>query len=171
MPLRSVRRYTRSRRAGAALFTRTQRSVVLTEVGKRFLLRANLAFAELVAASKDARDLGQRPAGLLRLAVLPRWCRSYSIGTSYPFAKPDLVDIAAEGFDAVVRMAQFIATDMIAVRLTPPFPFAVVDIELTVCATASGRNRIEGLRRHNRLCRRWRGKELSSQRGNRDFDA
>jgi hypothetical protein len=157
MPLRSVRRYTRSRRAGAALFTRTQRSVVLTEVGKRFLLRANLAFAELVAASKDARDLGQRPAGLLRLAVLPRWCRSYSIGTSYPFAKPDLVDIAAEGFDAV--------------RLTPPFPFAVVDIELTVCATASGRNRIEGLRRHNRLCRRWRGKELSSQRGNRDFDA
>jgi hypothetical protein len=70
-------------------------------------------------------------------------------------------------------MAQFTAADMIAVRLTPPFPFAVVDIELTICATASGRNRIEDLRRHNRLRlrRRWRGMELSSLRGNRDFDA
>jgi len=38
----------------------------------------------------------------------------------------ELVDIAAEGFDAGIRLGQFIAADMIAVRLTPPFPFAVV---------------------------------------------
>jgi len=38
----------------------------------------------------------------------------------------ELVDIAAEGFDAGIRLGQFIAADMVAVRLTPPFPFVVV---------------------------------------------
>src|SRR5262249_61957661 len=56
-------------RVGAVLFTRTTRSVGLTEAGERFLVRAKPAFEELVAASAAARELGQRPAGLLRLAV------------------------------------------------------------------------------------------------------
>ncbi|MGO7216317.1 LysR family transcriptional regulator, partial [Rhizobium ruizarguesonis] len=58
-------------RVGAVLFIRTTRSVGLTEAGERFLLRAKPAFEELVAASEVARELGQRPAGLLRLAVPP----------------------------------------------------------------------------------------------------
>jgi DNA-binding transcriptional LysR family regulator len=62
-------------RVGAALFIRTTRSVGLTEAGERFLSRAKPAFEELVAAAEAARELGQRPAGLLRLsaprAVLP----------------------------------------------------------------------------------------------------
>jgi DNA-binding transcriptional LysR family regulator len=41
-------------------------------------------------------------------------------------ASEELVDLAAKGFDAGVRMGQFVAADMIAVRLTPPFPFVVV---------------------------------------------
>jgi len=56
-------------RIGAALFIRTTRSVGLTEAGERFISRAKPAFEELVAASKVARDLGQRPTGLLRLTV------------------------------------------------------------------------------------------------------
>src|ERR1700742_262069 len=56
-------------RVGASLFMRTTRSVGLTEAGERFLSRAKPAFEELVAASDAARDLGQRPAGLLRLSV------------------------------------------------------------------------------------------------------
>src|SRR5437588_3494109 len=56
-------------RVGAALFIRTTRSVGLTEAGERFLSRAKPAFEELVAAGEAARDLGQRPAGLLRLSV------------------------------------------------------------------------------------------------------
>src|SRR5260370_2713863 len=58
-------------RIGAALFIRTTRSVGLTEAGARFLSRAKPAFEELVAASEVAHDLGQRPAGLLRLPVPP----------------------------------------------------------------------------------------------------
>ena len=41
-------------------------------------------------------------------------------------ASENMVDIAAEGFDAGIRSGQFIAADMVAVRLTPPFPFVVV---------------------------------------------
>src|ERR1700748_3039445 len=56
-------------RVGAALFVRTTRSVGLTEAGQRFFDRAAPAFEELAAATQDARELGQRPTGLLRLTV------------------------------------------------------------------------------------------------------
>jgi DNA-binding transcriptional LysR family regulator len=125
-------------RIGAALFTRTTRSVGLTEAGERFLSRAKPAFEELVAASEDARGLGQRPAGLLRLAVpravvpilleplIASFCEAYPEIQVEVAASEQLIDLAAEGFDAGIRLGQFIAADMIAVRLTRPFPFAVV---------------------------------------------
>src|SRR5467141_2642286 len=125
-------------RVGAALFLRTTRSVGLTEAGERFLSRAKPAFEELVAASEVARDLGQRPAGLLRIttprAVVPilleqlvaSFCQAYPEVEVEIAASADLVDIAAEGFDAGIRLGQFIEADMIAVRLTRPFPFVVV---------------------------------------------
>src|SRR5271169_5968429 len=125
-------------RLGAALFMRTTRSVGLTEAGQRFLSRAKPAFEELVAASEGARELGQRPTGLLRLsaprAVMPillqpliaSFCQAYPEVEVEVAASAELTDLAAEGFDAGVRLGQFIAADMVAVRLTPPFPFAVV---------------------------------------------
>src|SRR5499427_4986892 len=125
-------------RIGAALFIRTTRSVGLTEAGGRFLSRAKPAFEELVAASEVARDLGQRPAGLLRLtaprAVVPMllepliasFCQAYPDVEVEIAASPDLVDLAAEGFDAGIRLGQFIAADMVAVRLTQPFRFVIV---------------------------------------------
>src|SRR5213080_4053794 len=58
-------------RIGAALFIRTTRSVGLTEAGERFFARARPAFEELIAASEIAREIGQRPTGLLRLSVPP----------------------------------------------------------------------------------------------------
>lgn len=125
-------------RIGAALFIRTTRSVGLTEAGERFLSRAKPAFEELVAAGEAARDLGQRPAGLLRLSV-PRVVVPLilepvlaSFHQAYPevvleiAASAELVDLAAEGFDAGIRLGQLIAPDMVAVRLTPPFSLAVV---------------------------------------------
>jgi DNA-binding transcriptional LysR family regulator len=125
-------------RVGAVLFIRTTRSVGLTEAGERFLARAKPAFEELVAASEVARELGQRPAGLLRLAV-PRavvpilleplvasFCQAYPEVEVEIAASEELVDLAAAGFDAGIRLGQFIAADMVAVRLTKPFRFIVV---------------------------------------------
>ncbi len=125
-------------RVGAPLFIRTTRSVGLTEAGERFLSRAKPAFEELVAASEVARDLGQRPSGLLRLSVprsvvpilleplLAAFAQAYPAVEVEIAASEKLVDLAAEGFDAGIRLGQFIAADMIAVRMTPPFRMVVV---------------------------------------------
>ncbi len=125
-------------RVGAVLFIRTTRSVGLTEAGERFLSRVKPAFEELVAASEAARGLGQKPAGLLRLSVpravvpilleplIASFCQAYPEIEVEIAASAELVDLAAQGFDAGIRLGQFIAPDMIVVRLTPPFPFVVV---------------------------------------------
>jgi len=125
-------------RVGAALFIRTTRSVGLTEAGERFLSRAKPAFEELVAASEGARELGQRPAGLLRLSVpravvpilleplIASFCQAYPEVAVEIAAGEELVDLAAEGFDAGIRLGQFIAADMVAVRLTRPFRLIIV---------------------------------------------
>jgi DNA-binding transcriptional LysR family regulator len=125
-------------RVGAALFIRTTRSVGLTEAGERFHSRAKPAFAELVAASEVARELGQKPAGLLRLtvprAVVPilvepliaSFCQAYPEVEVEIAASEGLVDLASGGFDAGIRLGQFIAADMVTVRLTKPFPFIIV---------------------------------------------
>src|SRR5277367_6308541 len=146
-------------RVGAALFIRTTRSVGLTEAGERFLSRAKPAFEELVAASEVARGLGQRPAGLLRLtvprAVVPHLLESLiaSFCQTYPeveveiAASADLVDIAAEGFDAGIRLGQFIEADMIAVRLTRSHPLAVVGSP-DYLRRRKRPERIDDLRRH-----------------------
>lgn len=125
-------------RVGASLFIRTTRSVGLTEAGERFFARARPAFEELIAASGAARELGQRPAGLLRLTVprsvvpilleplIASFCQAYPDIEVELAASEELVDLAAGGFDAGIRMGQFITPDMVAVRLTKPLPLIVV---------------------------------------------
>jgi DNA-binding transcriptional LysR family regulator len=146
-------------RVGAALFIRTTRSVGLTEAGDRFLSRAKPAFEELIAASEIARELGQRPAGLLRLSVpravvpilleplIASFCQAYPEVEVEISASEELVDLAAEGFDAGIRLGQFIAADMVAVRLTKPFRFIIVGSPAYLAR--SGRpERPDDLRRH-----------------------
>ncbi len=94
-------------RVGATLLIRTTRSVGLSEAGERFHSRAKPAFEALVAASDVARDLGQRPAGLLRLtvprAVVPlllepliaSFCQAYPEVELEIVASADLVDICS----------------------------------------------------------------------------
>ena len=172
-------------RVGAVLFMRTTRSVGLTEAGERFLSRAKPAFEELVAASELARDLGQRPAGRLHLtvprAVVPillerliaSFCQAFPEVEVEIAASAELVDIAAGGFDAGIRLGQFVAADMVAVPLTPPFPFVVVGSPEYL--RRRGRpERIDDLRRHTCLrMRRSNGSigPWSFVNGNRPIEA
>src|ERR1700675_4639134 len=106
-------------RVGAALLARTTRSVGLTEAGQRFLERAAPAFDELVAAVETARDLGQRPTGLLRLAVprsvvplilepvIASFCQAYPEIELEIAASDEMVDLGAGGFDDGIRPGQF----------------------------------------------------------------
>jgi len=146
-------------RVGAALFIRTTRSGGLTEAGEKFLSRAKPAFEELVAASEVARELGQRPSGLLRLAapraVVPillerlvaSFCQAYPEVEVEIAASEQLVDLAAGGFDAGIRLGQFIAADMVAVRLSPPFRSIIVGSP-SYLARAGRPERPEDLRHH-----------------------
>lgn len=152
-------------RIGAALFIRTTRSVGLTEAGERFLSQAKPAFEELLAASELARGLGQRPTGLLRLSVpraavpilleplIATFCQAYpEIEVEIAVSK-ELTDLAAEGFDAGIRLGQFVEPDMVAVPLTPPFRLIVVGSP-AYFAERSRPKRIDDLRGH--ACVRWR---------------
>lgn len=172
-------------RIGAALFIRTTRSVGLSEAGERFLARAKPAFEELVAAGQLARDLGQRPAGLLRLtaprAVIPILLEPLiaSFSQAYPevevevSASEKLVDLAREGLDAGVRLGQFIAADMVTVRLSPPFPLIVVGSPIYL-GRRNQPERIDDLAQHACLRMRRSNGSLapwSFIRGNKSIEA
>jgi DNA-binding transcriptional LysR family regulator len=58
--------------------------------------------------------------------LIASFCQAYPEIEVEIAASAELVDLAAEGFDAGIRLGQFIAPDMIVVRLTPPFPLVVV---------------------------------------------
>jgi DNA-binding transcriptional LysR family regulator len=146
-------------RVGVALFTRTTRSVGLTEAGQRYFDRAGPAFEELVAAGEVARDIGQRPTGLLRLSVpravvplilepvIASFCQAYPEVELEIAASDEMVDLATGGYDAGIRLGQFIAPDMVAVRLTAPFSFVVVGSP-DYLARHGRPERVEDLRRH-----------------------
>ncbi len=125
-------------RVGVPLLTRTTRSVGLTQAGELFLERARPAIDGLGDAFEVARDLGERPAGRLRInlprAVVPHLFGPILAGfcAAYPDIELDIcaedgfVDVAEGGYDAGVRLGESLAADMVAVRLSDPFGFSVV---------------------------------------------
>ena len=125
-------------RVAAPLFTRTTRSVGLTEAGERLLASARPAVEMLIAGLEAAGNLGSQIGGRLRINA-PRASLPLLINRLLPGfldLHPDvqlelvgddgLIDIVAEGFDAGIRLGHIIQADMIAVRLTPAEPFAVI---------------------------------------------
>lgn len=125
-------------RVGAPLFMRTTRSVGLTQAGEMFLDRAAPAYAGLGDAYEAARNLGNRPAGRLRInlmrgavqplfePIIAGFCETYPDIELEIYAEDALADLSAGGFDAGVRMGESLDADVIAVRLTGPFRFVAV---------------------------------------------
>jgi DNA-binding transcriptional LysR family regulator len=125
-------------RLGVALLQRTTRSVGLTEAGERFLHWARPALEGLGQAFDAVSSLAEKPSGLLRLnasrgligavinGVLPSFLAANPGVQVEIWADDGFTDIVAEGFDAGFRMGESLEADMIAVRVSPPFRFAVV---------------------------------------------
>lgn len=120
------------------LFLRTTRSVALTEAGTQLHRRLRSATGEITEALGEIDALHRRPSGVLRLSV-PRIALDLvvlpvlpSFREAYPEIKVEIdvndasVDLAAEGFDAGVRIGRFVERDMVAVRLTPSFRWRVL---------------------------------------------
>ena len=125
-------------RVGLRLLTRTTRSVSPTEAGERLLTTIGPRIDEIeeeVAALSDFRD---KPAGNIRITAAEHsartvlWPKLARFLPDYPDIKIEIlvgygfVDLAAERFDAGVRLGDQIAKDMIAVRIAPDLRMAIV---------------------------------------------
>jgi DNA-binding transcriptional LysR family regulator len=82
--------------------------------------------------------------------LIASFCRAYPEVSVEIAASEELVDLAAEGFDAGIRLGQFIAADMVAVRLTPPFRFVIIGAPAYL-ARMGEPQRPEDLRHHECL--------------------
>lgn len=125
-------------RLGIRLLTRTTRSVSPTEAGERLLRAVGPRFEEVEAELAALNELRQKPAGTIRFtagdhpAITLLWPKLSKVLAKYPDVKVEinmeggLIDIAAQRFDAGVRLGEQVAKDMVSVRIGPDVRFAVV---------------------------------------------
>jgi DNA-binding transcriptional LysR family regulator len=125
-------------RLGVRLFTRTSRSVSTTEAGERLLQRVGPQLDQIEAEVQGLSELRDGPAGTVRITtgnhvsdhfLLPAISR---VLKAHPAINVEInvdigfVDIAAQGFDAGVRLGETVAQDMIAVPISPDMEMAAV---------------------------------------------
>ena len=123
---------------GVTLFSRTTRSVTLTEAGQALFRGANPAFDQLEAAIQAAKDTGRSRRGSLRI-TMPGFAYDMVISDklrSFRETYPDIdveisinesfVNLFEERFHAGIRLGDRIDPDMIAIRISPPLPLAVL---------------------------------------------
>ena len=125
------------RRLGSPLFHRTTRRISLTQAGEALLAEiapaAQVIESSLISASGSATE----PSGTLKLLVerlavpfviepiLPEFCAAWpkvAVDITVSNAHHDFVE---GGYDAGILIGPYIAQDMIAVRLSPQFKWAV----------------------------------------------
>jgi DNA-binding transcriptional LysR family regulator len=125
-------------RLGVSLLARTTRSVALTDAGRRLLEQAGPGLAQAMEALRTAGAPQGTITGRIALSVpdialsfaihpvLPRFVARHPGVDVEVQVDNRLIDIVAEGFDAGVRTEEFLARDMVHVRLGGPYRFVVV---------------------------------------------
>ena len=125
-------------RIGVRLLLRTTRSLSPTEAGARLLDTLAPAFAALDETMATITALRDKPAGTIRINAVEHAAEAYiypalqTLLPNYPDIRVELtvdyelVDIAAERFDAGVRLGEHVDKDMIAVRISPDMRQSVV---------------------------------------------
>lgn len=120
------------------LFNRSTRSVALTDVGRQYVQRIAPAFAEIRRADEEAATGQDVPSGTLRInapqaaghllmeSLIAPYAQRYPQVSVDIVSESRFVDIVAEGFDAGIRLAEFVPQDMIAVPMTRPLRMLVV---------------------------------------------
>ncbi|MFC7478066.1 LysR family transcriptional regulator [Dankookia sp. GCM10030260] len=125
-------------RVGIRLLNRTTRSVSLTDAGAMLLAQVSPAFCEIGAALDALNQYRDTPFGKVRINA-PNSIAPFIFGpvmgpllAANPkleleiVATDRLVDIAAEGFDAGIRLGESLRDGMTAVKIKPQLRFAVV---------------------------------------------
>lgn len=125
-------------RLGLRLLTRTTRSVVPTEAGEHLLSVLSPMLNDLNSALTSLGDLRDRPSGTIRITTVEHAAKTILLPAMRTLLKshPDinvqllidygLTDVVSERFDAGVRLGGEMDKDMIAVRIGPDIPMAIV---------------------------------------------
>ncbi|MGE7468593.1 LysR family transcriptional regulator [Bosea sp. NPDC003192] len=123
---------------GVRLFSRTTRSVSLTDAGRNFVEQIGPALVEIHSAMDSAMSQQEVPSGTIRINAFPTAAREIleplvlEYLRRYPQVHIDLVtegrllDVVADGFDLGVRSADFVPSDMIAVPIGQARSYVVV---------------------------------------------
>jgi DNA-binding transcriptional LysR family regulator len=125
-------------RIGVRLFNRTTRSVSLTEAGEEFIGRISPALRDISEAMEAVNAFRASPTGTIRINTSESAARGLLVPIVIEFQKryPDvhvdvvtdgrMVDIAADGYDAGIRLLDNVPPDMVAIALRGDERFAVV---------------------------------------------
>ncbi len=117
-------------RLGLSLFTRTTRSVALTDAGERLLVQVRPAIDELRSATRSFQAMRDKPLGTLRLSVSNVPATMVVAPVMAPFldqhpgitleitVDDSLSDILSGRFDAGIRHGWRIGLEMTAVEVT-----------------------------------------------------
>lgn len=118
-------------RLGLRLLTRTTRSVSTTEAGERILTTIAPRFDEIRDEISALSALREKPAGTIRITASEHaaetilWPKLAPVLRLHPDIKLELyldhsfTNIAAERFDAGVRLGESVERDMVAIRIGP----------------------------------------------------
>jgi DNA-binding transcriptional LysR family regulator len=125
-------------RIGVRLLTRTTRSVAPTDAGEQLLARLRPALADIRGTLTTVSGLQTKPIGRVRLLCprvaaktvlapkLGQFARNYPDVVLEITTDDSRVDPVAAGFDAAIHFGEFIAQDMVAVRVSPDIRHAIV---------------------------------------------
>jgi len=125
-------------RLGVRLLTRTTRSVTSTQAGEQLMREVAPLLDQINRHLNNVSDLRHRPSGTVRItadefaASYVLWPRLLPILEDYPDITLELItdygltDIAAERFDAGVRLGGIIDTDMVAIPIGPDMRMVTV---------------------------------------------
>jgi DNA-binding transcriptional LysR family regulator len=123
---------------GVRLLTRTTRSVAPTDAGDQLLAHLRPALSDIRGVLTTLSGLQSRPVGRVRL-LCPRLAAKTVIGLKlgqfvreYPDVELEIttddsrVDLVAAGYDAGIQFGEYLAQDMVAVRVSPDLRPAIV---------------------------------------------
>lgn len=125
-------------RLGVTLVARSTRSVAPTPAGERLLATLVPALREIDQSLADLTEFRDRPVGVIRVTSVEHAARTILLPAvarllaDHPGIRVEIVstyelsDVVAEGFDAGVRLGEHVARDMVAVRIGPEIPMAIV---------------------------------------------
>jgi DNA-binding transcriptional LysR family regulator len=126
------------RRLGLPLLHRTTRRIALTEAGQKLLAQLAPAADTIIEAFGDLTQLQERPSGTLRLLVhrmalspviepvLPAFLEAYPDIDIEIAVNDTQIELVEGGYDAGIRIGEFIDRDMVAVRVSQPFSWKVL---------------------------------------------